>query len=941
MVCRELGYSGADNATTNSYFGRLETPLQVAQQVIIPYVADEMSCDGSEESLSQCDHYTQADCGEGEAAGVMCILEEEENVQRKRKKRSAASAAAVAESVVNSAEKGAGIIGSAIEYFDKKEKEHQQYLKERPDIVDIGSAGVEIKMKNEKGYMDLGGEFENGGMDVKIQDIPAPSKQTTNGGQAFTYPAGLGPMLMNGCFGTDYKEGDPCYSAKRMNTRCNDMMEAASYVGVGFDGTGEYNHAGRKKSLIQRSCEGKGTYQNEDLPDNMNVFGIYDSKCEGKTYESLAARSASQREQAKMGENEDFLKYTGGSSASVGGGANIGLTGVKVSAEAKYQSNSKKETGTSQKSRATGEASAKDSKTVSGVFEFSCRIRRFEIFLDEVKPDQLSEAFLQDYMALPIRYFDFRNRAPQKFTDFLLRWGTHYIKSASFGGKFTLLRESTISGTETKQEWQAKMQESASQLFESRSTSYGVKAEYEVGWTGASGSVSGSSSDNQNSDTSSSASSSSGSQDASSRSETSMTMDDILVEGGHQRVASILADRNRAGFKGEFVEWLDSIAQYPKGYDFKFGEIADLLDINFRSLLAGGFEPCWKIDNREPVVDDDGNVLTMTTYKVTVKDENGNEKEEVRECHFDSMEDFQEKMDKKRLSLKHAVTLFAKNRGRAWGELTLPAGAVDCEKKSFGTDQISYESLLDGSSYEVAFDLLQPIGDRIQKDDSILLRFVATGDKSGKEERSGKISDESFDYGSDEIEERPEDREDRVPLVPVGSKGSWQVNREQSRAAGQIGKIVTADDMKVYVLGARFTYFSVGTGNYLKWTKFDCQYNVRRFKNLKDIECDMDENSNADEDNEDGDIDWVGTPLAIVTSLDPPNEFLPCNMEWSNHQMLMSDQSCVRFTAASRGPIYFGLSAVPDKLSTWYYIRITSVGFCSKMFLFCIFFRMM
>ena len=126
--------------------------------------------------------------------------------------------------------------------------------------------------------MDLGGEFQNGGMDVKIQDIPGPSKQTTDGGQAFTYPVGLGPMLMNGCFGTDYKKGDPCYSAKRMNTRCNDMMEAASYVGVGFDGTGEYNHAGRKKSLIQRSCAGKSTYQNEDLPDNMNVFGIYDSK---------------------------------------------------------------------------------------------------------------------------------------------------------------------------------------------------------------------------------------------------------------------------------------------------------------------------------------------------------------------------------------------------------------------------------------------------------------------------------------------------------------------------------------------------------------------------------------------------------------------------------------------------------------------------------------
>ena len=35
----------------------------------------------------------------------------------------------------------------------------------------------------------------------------------------------------------------------------------------------------------------------------------------------------------------------------------------------------------------------------------------YEIFADDVTPDQLSEAFLQDYMNLPTRYFDFRNKA--------------------------------------------------------------------------------------------------------------------------------------------------------------------------------------------------------------------------------------------------------------------------------------------------------------------------------------------------------------------------------------------------------------------------------------------------------------------------------------------------------------------------------------------------
>ena len=130
--------------------------------------------------------------------------------------------------------------------------------------------------------------------------------------------------------------------------------------------------------------------------------------------------------------------------------------------------------------------------------------------------------------------------------------------------------------------------------------------------------------------------------------------------------------------------------------------------------------------------------------------------------------------------------------------------------------------------------------------------------------------------------------------------------------------------------GAKFTYYSIGTGNYLKWTKLDCLYNLRRVKNLQNIECDLN-GDNSDEDSEDGDIDWVGVPLATVTSLNPPTEYLPCNMDWSNHQMLISDSSCVRFTAASKGPIYFGLSAVPDKLSTWYYFRITSVTYFLKL----------
>ena len=41
--------------------------------------------------------------------------------------------------------------------------------------------------------------------------------------------------------------------------------------------------------------------------------------------------------------------------------------------------------------------------------------------MDEVTPDQLSIAFLEDYMALPTRFFDYRQQAPQRYSRFLER----------------------------------------------------------------------------------------------------------------------------------------------------------------------------------------------------------------------------------------------------------------------------------------------------------------------------------------------------------------------------------------------------------------------------------------------------------------------------------------------------------------------------------------
>ena len=469
MVCLELGFSSVDNkATTHSHFGPAETPLLISHRQTVPISSKKIACNGDESSLVECTIAEATECGYGEAAGVICNVGDQE---KKRKKRAAVTAAAVlsglsdgaagAESVskiagsaADTAESlvkvkkslteffdrgpvadsgGKAMLASALEYFKKKQQEREDALKDVTDkkfsSVDLGPAGIEVKLKNDKGYMDLGGEFQQGGMDLKIQEISSGAQSARSGGDAFMYPAGIGPMLVNGCFGKDYKVGDPCYAAKRLSTKCLNMMEAAAYIGVGFDGTGSYTHASRRKSLVQRMCANKGSYQGEDVPDTMNVFGIYDTGCTSKTFDSMEARSAYQRQESKAGNNKNFLSKDS-ETGSLSTSSNVAINSWLYDMSGSYSNRnqySKESQRSESASTVQGRASEglSKSKTVTRIFEFTCRIRRYEMFMDEVTPSQLSEAFLMDYINLPVRFNDFRAKAPQKYIRFLERWGTH------------------------------------------------------------------------------------------------------------------------------------------------------------------------------------------------------------------------------------------------------------------------------------------------------------------------------------------------------------------------------------------------------------------------------------------------------------------------------------------------------------------------------------
>ena len=818
VVCRELGFSGALKATTHSFFGPVETPLQASQGAFVPYKATEVQCTGEERSLANCILTSKAHCNPKlELAGVMCELEktrhrakrsgddEEETNNEDEEAGQILDPGALAGSLAQKKFDVAGVVGAvdglaattsdivftALEYFDKKEREHQEYLKERPDEVDLGTAGIEIDLKNDKGFMDVGGEFQAGNAHLKIKEIHDVTPQPSSAEEAFYYPSGIGPMVMNGCYGTDYKPGDPCYNSKSNTTKCLDMMEAAGYIGVGFDATGDYTQAGRRKSLIQRVCAGKGSYQGEDVPDNMNVFGIYDTGCSGKTYTDMAARSEYLRTESKLGNNKDLLNYEkenkGGathSGGSIGGGNNH---------------ESSKNTTTVRNTTSRADASLYKATNETMVYEFTCRIRRYEIFMDEVTPDQLSVSFLKDYMNLPLSFYDVSNQAQQKYLRFIERWGTHYIKSASFGGKFTILRKSIKSAGQTTEEWSEASQRSVAEMFENRASGSSTR----FGWQDWKFGVHVSSTDSQNKETNSEAEETSKEESKAYQDRGQHLVDDLIVEGGSQEVASILADKDRSGFKQEFKDWLQSVPQYPKGYDFKFGDLSQLLDINFESLLEENFTPCWRDKNRIDETNEETKE-TSTHVLFEVKGDDGNMKSERRQCNFKSLADFNEKMERKRLSLKRAIQVYARNKGRSGSELVVKAGGVNCDQKYPDVQRLSYEELINGGIYLVEFDMALPIGNKISHQAKVTISFKAS---------------------------------DTVPAngIQDGAQGRWVVNSDSQKLyPGQFGPKVDVDisAKKVFIFGVQFTYDSDDTANTLEWSEIDCEYNKRLFESL-------------------------------------------------------------------------------------------------------------
>ena len=137
-----------------------------------------------------------------------------------------------------------------------------------------------IDVEQKKGYISEDGEFKNGGLTFKLDY----EKELETGGESgkmdpVFFENGLGDLLIKSCFRNSDGLGDPCKEIIDYDVACIHMLEGAAYIGVGYDGRGDYTCNDRKKSLIRRKCGSRNFYQGEQVPDAMNVWGVYDSEC--------------------------------------------------------------------------------------------------------------------------------------------------------------------------------------------------------------------------------------------------------------------------------------------------------------------------------------------------------------------------------------------------------------------------------------------------------------------------------------------------------------------------------------------------------------------------------------------------------------------------------------------------------------------------------------
>ena len=199
--------------------------------------------------------------------------------------------------------------------------------------------------------------------------------------------------------------------------------------------------------------------------------------------------------------------------------------------------------------------------------------------------------------------------------DFVLRWGTHYIKSGKFGGQLQIFKTMEADQVSSKEEFSRVMEAEYRSLF----TSFHAKSETKGG--------------------------------SSQKHESKTSSTSLSVEGGDQEIASMISDFNSPTVKTDLKQWLESIRTFPKPFSFMVGPITDLLRFNPSSLFPNE-ERDWGCEAHTAKMKKDPDT-GESYYEVKV-----NETLIKKKCPYKSRDDLVYAIERRLNSLERAIGVY-------------------------------------------------------------------------------------------------------------------------------------------------------------------------------------------------------------------------------------------------------------------------------------------
>ncbi|XP_078588379.1 uncharacterized protein LOC144869188 [Branchiostoma floridae x Branchiostoma japonicum] len=784
----------------------------------------------------------------------------------------------IAEGVVEDHQ--AKVVGALEDYFsgqfEQADQEFDNVLARSGNLL-AGVQGVEeatLKMVHGRGT-NTGDTFAPASQEMSlsfkhVEDEDDEQDSSELGLAPVGYPGGLGPVMMNGCFGSNYQEGDPCYEAFVPIQNCANIIDGATFLGVGFDGRGEYSTDSRKKSLVQRSCNGLQGYKEFHVPDQMTVQGIYDTDVETMTFATMEdyrvyLEDKSAVTSAKAMFQQEMVKAQG---HGAGGGA-FGLLWSAGGGSSSSRGSDRQESGFEASSQASSDLSETSAQTFMSMLELN--VMRYEIFLDFVKPEELNLGALRDFLSLPISYFSIG--ADRKYNSYILRWGTHYITSAMFGGQLKIIKTKKVTEDVSMESFAMASQTE----FKKMMSTFSAKE-----------TMTKSSSWFHSHETKNEQQSSSGSASAEAASETSIgetaarnqmefSSEQMRVQGGDQKIAGSITDLYTTTFGTDLIDWLDSIEEFPKAFEFTMRPIADLFDMNFDLLFPSGITDLGCFGRTTLSQDSHGRQF----YTQDVQVGNGSVVEEVRYCDFASQDDMREGMISRRLALGRAVAVYLEEGPFVVKDFAIPAGEPGCETAELvlleGSNEgaPSWQDMISGQEFTVIFDMPYNIPNFMDAKYSLNVEYVYNRWLAIRDGFTPHLYDGHRNGGSDDVTNFKISVGGLVMTYDEDT-GLLTVTQDDYDASAQM-----IPDLPIWVNGlavARVEYKSL----------------------LQQLQ-----NHNS-----------VGGGK------------MPCNIKWSNAHRIdpTNGGKCIHFTAASLGDMYVVFSGVPNNHETWVYVEISPRG---------------